>query len=74
MGEMCPKILGGYEYLPEPPALMGSPMGGGVDRDRPWFSPIFFVLKKYPQVCKKCVPNRTHPNGMPKGDGGSGVG
>ena len=39
----------------------------------------FFVLKKYPQDCERCVPNykgatstRTHLNGGPKGDGGRG--
>ena len=29
------------------------------------------MLKKYPQVCERCVPNKTHPNGRPtKGMGG----
>ena len=35
---------------------------------------VFFVLIKYPQVCERCISNRTHPNGRPKGDGGRGVG
>ena len=51
---------------------------GEDDRDRPWFSTflvktiiiVFFVLNKYPHVCEICVPNRTHPNGRPKVDGG----
>ena len=33
-----------------------------------------YILKKHPQVCERCVPNRTLPNGRPKEDGGRGVG
>ena len=29
---------------------------------------LFFVLKKYSQVCERCVHNRIHPNMRPKGD------
>ena len=36
MGEMRPKILGGYEYRTP---LMGG-QGEGDDRDWPWISPI----------------------------------
>ena len=54
MWEICPKILGGYEYL--------NPSIGK--------NYYFFLLKKYPQVCERCVPNRTHPNGRHKAVGG----
>ena len=51
---------------------MGIPKG---DMDRPWFSSIFVLtiyiyIFKYSQVSERCVPNRTHHNGRPKGDGG----
>ena len=58
----------------------GGPKGGGRYRDRHYFSPIliektiFFVYKKYPQVCERCAPNITLTNGRPKGDGGEVLG
>ena len=73
MQGMIPKILGGYEYS-NPHPHMGSQRRGMI-----WIDTVFtisgknyyfFVLKKYPQVCERCVPNRTHPNGRPKEDGG----